>query len=237
MAKICRLFIEGNFSRKFEDARRVLEKASKTDFRVDYFITPGGFINIPWKFHNLEEAAKEAERWFEELLWGLDLNADCITIGVDSYSDLNLKKPHIELVGVYNGEWHFTGKSYPTVEQQRGLIRADLSSHFMDLKDKVMVLGCHDLTIFNPRAIAIVKGWRREIIDEFLGMATDFKPEIVLHHPHYTDSKFTWLNAWKNLERLLPQLSIMQHRVFTLEVKVRDRSLMKFLKQRREGAL
>ncbi len=206
MPKICRLFIKGKFSRRFEDARRILEKVSKTDFEADYFITPGGFISIPWKFHNFEEAVKEAEKWAERLLHGLELNSDCITIGVDSYSNASLRKPHIELVGVYNGEWHFTGKSYPTVDQQKGLIKADLQSHFMELKDKVMVLGCHDLTIFNPRAIAVVRGWRREIIDRFLEIARYFKPEIVLHHPHFTDSKFTWIVAWKNLERLLPSV-------------------------------
>lgn len=206
MAKICRLFIKGNFSRRFEDARRILEKVSKTDFEADYFITPGGFIIIPWKFQNFGEAVKDAERWVEKLLNGIELNADCITVGVDSYSNASLRKQHIELVSVYDGEWHFTGKSYPIVEQQRGLIRANLESHFMELKDRVMVLGCHDLTIFNPRAIAVVKGWRRKIIDRFLEMAGDFKPEIVLHHPHFTDSKFTWLVAWKNVERLLPSV-------------------------------
>lgn len=205
MVKICRLFIEGNFSRKFEDARRILEKLSK-DFKAGYFITPGGFIIIPWKFHNFGEAVKEAERWVERLLAGIEINADCITIGVDSYSNTSLRKPHIELVGVYDGEWHFTGKSYPTVDQQKGLIRVDLSSHFMEIKEKVMVLGCHDLTIFNPRVIAVVKGWRRGIVDRFLKMARVFKPEIVLHHPHFIDSKFTWLVAWKNLEKLLPSV-------------------------------
>ncbi len=206
MAKICRLFILGNYSRKFEDARDILKKVSELDFKAGYFITPGGFIEIPWKFNNFEEAVREAKIWVEKLLSGIEINADCITVCVDSYSGASLKKPHIELVGVYDGEWHFTGKSYPTVEQERGLIKASLESHFLELRDRVMILGCHDLNIFNPRSIKNSKGWRRELNEKFRELAINFKPEIVLHHPHYTDSKRIWLVAWKNLERMLPSV-------------------------------
>ncbi|AKG91839.1 hypothetical protein GAH_00830 [Geoglobus ahangari] len=204
--KICRLFIKGNFSRSLEDAWSVLENVSELDINCDYFMTPGGFINIPWKFNSFSEAVEEAKRRAEELLRGIEIDANCITVGVDSYSSSSLRKPHVELVGVYDGDWHFTGKSYPTVGQERGLIRTSLESHFMELSDKVMVLGCHDLTIFNPRAKAAAKGWRRETIERFLSLAESFEPDVVLHHPHFTDSKFTWLAAWKNLEKLLPSV-------------------------------
>ncbi|RLI80573.1 hypothetical protein DRP05_00010 [Archaeoglobales archaeon] len=79
-------------------------------------------------------------------------------------------------------------------------------SHFMTFNDKVMVLGCRDLNIFNRRSIATSKGWRKEINTRFREIAVDFKPSVVLHHPHYTDSKYTWLAAWKNLERELPSV-------------------------------
>jgi hypothetical protein len=59
--KIARLFIKRNFSRRFEDARKLLEKVSELDFKADYFLTPSGFILIPWKFSKFEEAAEEGK--------------------------------------------------------------------------------------------------------------------------------------------------------------------------------
>ena len=203
MAKICRLFIKGNFSRELEGARRILKEASEIDFKARYFITPGGFIVIPWKFRSFREAANEAKTWAEKLLRGIEINADYITIGIDSYSSSSLRRPHVELVGVRSDEWHFTGKIYPTIEQHKGLFRSDIDSHFLEFEDKVMILGCHDLNIFNPRSIKTARGWRKEINDKFRNRAREFSPEIVLHHPHYTDSFRIWLVAWKNLEREL----------------------------------
>lgn len=203
MAKICRLFIRGKYSRKFEEAKRILKEVSDYDFKARYFMTPGGFITIPWKFNSFIEAVKEAENWAERLLKGIDLNADFITVGIDSYSSKSLRKPHVELVGVRGDEWHFTGKIYPTVEQQKGLLRSDIDSHFIEFEDRIMVLGCHDLNIFNPRSIKTAKGWRKEINEKFRENAKKFKPEVVLHHPHHTDSFRIWLAAWRNLEREL----------------------------------
>jgi hypothetical protein len=208
MTKICRLFVKGNFSRKFEDTRQILKEASETDFKARYFVTPGGFIVIPWKFQSFKEAVHEAKIWAEKLIRGIEINADCITIGIDSHSSKNLRKPHVELVGLKGDEWHFTGKIYPTVEQQKGLLRSDFDSHFLEVGERVMILGCHDLNIFNPRSIKTAKGWRKEVSDKFRDKAKEFSPEIVLHHPHYTDSFRIWLSAWRNLER---ELSSVNH--------------------------
>ena len=66
-----------------------------------------------------------------------------------------------------------------------------------------MVLGCHDLTIFNPRAQAVAKGWRSRVNREFRRIAKERKPRIVLHHPHTTIKATTWLHAWYGLLREL----------------------------------
>ncbi|GBF36553.1 hypothetical protein [Methanofervidicoccus abyssi] len=48
-------------------ARKALEKVSELDFKADYFLTPGGFLIIPWKFRRFEEAAEEGKLWVEKL--------------------------------------------------------------------------------------------------------------------------------------------------------------------------
>lgn len=70
-----------------------------------------------------------------------------------------------------------------------------------------MILGCHDLTIFNPRS-KNATGWRKEVNEEFKKIAKREKPEIVLHHPHTTVKVRTWLNAWCNLKKILPSVKI-----------------------------
>lgn len=208
-SKICRIVIAGNYSRKFSDARKILEKAVKNDFKTEYIITCGGFVEFPWMNGDFDQLVDEAQACCEKLLSGIEVEdiANYLTIGADSYSDKsNLRKPHVELVGLYdvkNDRWYWTGKSYPIHDQEKGLLRASLDSHFVRLRDKVLILGCHDLTMFNPRAIANASGWRKMTIENFLNKAKKFEPEIVLHHPHFTDSKFTWLAAWRNLERIL----------------------------------
>jgi len=95
-AKIARLFIAGNYSRNFEDARILLKKLSEIDFSADYLLTPSAFIEIPWRFSSLDEAARAAMQWAEKLLDGVEINADHILLGIDSYSGA-ISKPHVEL--------------------------------------------------------------------------------------------------------------------------------------------
>ena len=143
---------------------------------------------------------------------------DYITMGVDSYKEKisttqnHINQPHIELVfldDLRNNEFYWTGKSYPTPSQQNGLVRiVDLKSHFFDLDiGKVMILGCHDLTIFNPRS-KNATGWRKKVNEEFKKLAQREKPIIALQHPHTTVKVRTWLNAWYHLTKLLPSVKI-----------------------------
>lgn len=167
----------------------------------------------------VEEAKKCVESVLtKDLRNKLKTITDYITLGVDSYKEKisttqnYINQPHIELVFLVNlksNEFYWTGKSYPTSSQQNGLVRiADLKSHFFDLDvGKVTILGCHDLTIFNPRS-KNAKGWRKEVNEEFKKLAQKKKLEIVLQHPHTTVKVRTWLNAWHNLSKLLPSVKI-----------------------------
>jgi len=151
------------------------------------------------------------------LLGRLGKVADYMTLGIDSHkekiSTVKNKIPelHVEmviLVDLKSGQMQWTGKSYPTSGQQEGLIRvADPKRHFFEIPGygKIMILGCHDLSIFNPRSIN-AKGWRREVNDEFKRLASEEKPRVVLHHPHTADSDRTWLMAWNTLRKMLPSV-------------------------------
>ncbi len=81
------------------------------------------------------------------------------------------------------------------------------NTHFVDLDDdgKVMILGCHDLSIYNPRSKS-AKGWRKKVNKEIKELATKFKPKFVLQHPHTAVKKRTWYNAWYHLKRALPSV-------------------------------
>lgn len=201
-AKVARLFIKGNFSRRLEDAGELLKRLAG-NFKADYFITPSAFVIMPWKFSSFNEAAREATIWAGKLMKGIEIDADHIFVGIDSYSASSLKKPHVELSVICSPEpWHCTGKIYPTVEQEKGLVRADIESHFADFDDRVAILCCHDLSIFNPRSDKVVTGWRKEVKEKFKSKTKEFKPEVCIHHTHYTDTHRTWLASWRRFEEV-----------------------------------
>lgn len=141
--------------------------------------------------------------------------ANYITIGADSNSwDGDHLINSIELVYVVdlnNNHIYVTGKSYPTPSQQSYLLRyADLNSHFLNLDNKsIMVLGCHDLNLYSERSHNNAKGWRQDTINEFRKMAREKKPELVIHHPHYTDSIIIWSTALGGLKKDLPGIKFV----------------------------
>jgi len=205
--------------------------------KLRFLTTCGAFIRFPWPasvpkqedncFPAPEAIAileEEAREWCEKLLEQslvrkLSRIADYVTVGVDTFkskisSTQNyISEPHVELVcfvDLRSGEFHFTGKSYPTPKQAKGLVRvSNLDSHFMNLgSDSVLVLGCHDLTIFNPRSDAVAKGWRAKVKTEFKRTAKARQPRIVLHHPHTTTKVRTWSAAWHGLKKTLPSIDV-----------------------------
>ena len=165
----------------------------------------------------IQELNRLGQKCCEQLLSGglrkkLSRCTDYLTIGVDtrkakiSSTDNHIPQPHAEFVFVANlrtGELHFTGKSYPTSGQERGLLRVqDLDTHFVKIAGKeTMVLGCHDLNMFNPRSDATAGGWRAEVKEQFKALAHRHSPVQVLHHPHTAVKRMTWQHAWNGLRR------------------------------------
>lgn len=139
---------------------------------------------------------------------------DYVTLGIDSSKEKTsttqnyIGQPHVELVFLIDlrtNNLYWTGKSYPTANQQNGLVRiSNLKTHFFDLDiGNVMLLGCHDLAIFNPRS-KNAKGWRKQVNRNFKELANTEQSTCVLRHPHTTVKRRTWLNAWNCLNKKLP---------------------------------
>lgn len=194
----------------------------------DFILSPGGFLRFNWpkKYINFisEEnhpaairqlislADVELSKFIKIILKKYDIKniTDYISIGIDSNNYSN--KQNIELVALYDVKKskivNWTGKFYPTEEQRETLIRIDdLQSHFYQTnKYKVMILGCHDLSAFNPRgqANANPAGWKSKTSNKFIKLARNYKPNLVLQHPHYTDSSNIWNLSWKTLIKQIP---------------------------------
>lgn len=202
--------------------------------QVNFLMTCGGYIQFPLEEAVsletlrgdganaltliLERAVQVAyELVSADLRIRLREHARYITLGIDTQKNAisttqnRILEPHAETVIVLDletGKHHATAKSYPTSAQEQGLIRnRDLGSHFLHLDDGncVMVLGCHDLSVWNPRSIN-ARGWRAQVNAEFRNIAHEKQPTIVLHHPHTADSKMTWRAAWTSLERDFPSV-------------------------------
>jgi hypothetical protein len=192
---------------------------------LKFLITPGGFVGAPfpstWRggvswdsrsgdLKALVEHAKDvlSRTVTERVRKAAEGKIDILTIGIDLVSDG--REEHAELVAVCdlaNGREFWTGKSYPTSSQERHLVQVvDLGKHLIEIADeRVLVLGCHDLNMFSPRGLANqVRGsvrWQR--CHEMRQLTRNFKPTIVLHHPHSTDSPNIWRTAWSGLVREL----------------------------------
>lgn len=217
--------------RLLEDVSETWPRGTK----VRLLMTCGGFVQFNWpqriprgeigdnRYPNskvVKALVGEAERCATFILGeGLGRRlrefTDYITLGIDSYKEristtqYYIGQPHIELVFLIDlriNRFYWTGKSYPTPRQQKGLVRiSDSRTHFLQLENlgRVMVLGCHDLTVFNPRS-KNAKEWREAINKEFQKVAKEEQPTVVLQHPHTTDSIRTWAAGWSGLERALP---------------------------------
>ena len=187
--------------------------------KFEFLITPGGFltfifppnirhgISIPYaEKHLITSLQQEADKTINNFLKGLSTDiyiklkevADYFTTGIDGKNPIN--KQHIEFVAVFDLKQeeviHWTGKFYPTEQQKKDLIKInDLSTHFIKLNSQnVLILGCHDLNAFSPRgqATASPNGWKKQVADRFKELCKDFNPDIVLQHPHSTDTPNIW---------------------------------------------
>jgi hypothetical protein len=206
-----------------------------SDAKVEFLMTPGAFVrfgnpnDLPYVQDNMRPNPEIVDKLFgqarsqcdavmtDTLRDRLKKCTRYLTLGVDSrksrisQTQHFINESHVEMVcllDLQTGHYHVTGKSYPTPQQQGRLLRIpDLASHFCDLEcGSTMVLGCHDLTIFNPRAQAVARGWRSNVNREFRRLAKERKPKFVLHHPHTTIKTTTWIHAWNELLKELPSV-------------------------------
>lgn len=163
---------------------------------------------------------KEAEKCIKvvlskEMVKKLKGMTDYITFGIDSFKEKisttknRISDLHIELVclvDLKNERFHWTGKSYPTNSQEAGLIRlTDTKKHFFNLKNigNTLILGCHDLTLFNDRNKTKTGEWRSKLKKKFRKLSKKEKPTLVLHHPHTTVTTRTWCHGWAGLRKNL----------------------------------
>ncbi len=200
-----------------------------------FAVTPGGFIRgkIPktwhgekgWKSRNVdfESLVEHATPLVSEVLRGRVLRvarprARYLTLGIDLLREPNTWKlrrkgmgVHIELVCVVDLQTgnpiHWTGKSYPTQYQENWLVQVvNLESHlFRRSRNRVLILGCHDLNMFSERSKSLIRrgSHKYKRIKEMQKLAKDFRLTIVLHHPHSTDSPRIWQTAWSGVRNLL----------------------------------
>ena len=210
---------------------KFISKAKNKHF--EFVITPGGFLSFDFpeglergididkiNEKQLQLLQKEAEEVISDFFGRLKDDdfqklkkiADYFTIGIDGFNESRTK--HIELIAVYNLKKEkvirWTGKFYPTEYQKRSLIKFnDLDSHFIELNSqKIVILGCHDLKIYSPRgqAVANPNGYKKRIADKFKSKCKQFKPDIILQHPHETSSPKVWNIEWLKVQKDLPSV-------------------------------
>ena len=220
-----------NNSRLEKVFEKFVTKANGKQF-FEFIITPGGFLSFqfPKKLQAFEvadleqkhisELKSEAQKTIGQFLTSikggtfkkLKATANYLTIGIDGRYSPNSQ--HIELVAVYDLHKekiiHWTGKFYPTENQKRNLVKInDLNSHFIRLNNQnIIILGCHDLSVFNPRGQAKAKAesWKRKTSQKFRKLCKQFKPDIILQHPHTTDTPNIWNLAWRTVEKEFPKV-------------------------------
>lgn len=203
--------------------------------RARCLITCGAFVTFPspeeLEFEKgklipsskiLDHLIVEAEKTALDLLAGgmrerLAKHFDCMTIGIDtkknevSTQGTKISDAHAEMVVLAdlnsNKLWS-TGKTYPTPGQEKSIIRfPDMERNFISFDwGTIMLLGCHDLAIFCPRANKIAGNWRRQILEDFQKIAKAKMPTLVIQHPHTTVKQNTWSQKWHNLLKILPSV-------------------------------
>jgi hypothetical protein len=232
-AIIARAFVAGEWQGDQEEAGALLAAVCDRwpdGRRVDFLVLFSNFLQFRWPDRirrwdigdNLNPSHGLMTRLFDEgercvrsvftpgLCDLLRRFTDYVTLGADSYFFRDsCYDPHVELVfalDLKNGRLWRTGKSYPNPRQEHGLLRvADLESHFEGMGGKqVMLLSCHDLNMFSPRSYHNARGWRRESIERFRRIAAERRPELLLWHPHKSDTPRTWIPGLGGLRKEQP---------------------------------
>jgi len=215
--KICRLIFSHNWTGNSKKAIETLKQLSDyfrvnlRGYKITYFHTCGGFLildlnNFSENWHETVKIIKSLSGIKKVINNFASISDYCkyASFGIDIYdtkSDYHLES--VVLLETARSEIiAITGKSHPTQYQKRWLIKAPLESHFVKNKfDKLLILGCHDLNMFSPRAIANVKMGSDsfERLKKMNCLVDNFKPTTILQHPHTTDSIKIWNISWNYL--------------------------------------
>ena len=200
--------------------------------RVLFAVTPGGFVQArmpedydgrrswasrPDDFCSLIPTAEEAISNVidEDILAKLATRSRFLTVGVDLVAEDQSKTSggadtRSELVGVIDLDEgivvRWTGKSYPVSGQEERVLVQEprLESHLLRVNgERVFLLGCHDLNMFNGRARYHARNGRRNRWRKMDDLVRRFKPTMVLHHPHQTDAPGTWRQGWSGLRQFI----------------------------------
>ena len=223
--------ISPNFDLARKMLKQAVDHRGWPKARVLFAITPGGFVQgrVPaeydgrrsWAsrsddFRSLIPTAENAvsEVIDEDIRANLAKRARFLTVGVDLVAAGQSKTAggsgtQAQMVGVVDLDQgavvRWTGKSYPTGDEERVLVQEpNLKSHLLRVAgQRVLLLGCHDLNMFSGRARANAKNERRRRWQDMNTLAHQFKPTMVLHHPHQTDEPATWRAGWSGLRQFL----------------------------------
>lgn len=171
----------------------------------------------------------------------ISLKTDFVTFGIDIFHHVSTdicdynrsrkrkqSEKHVELVGTFDTKHQkftgWTGKSYPVHFQEKTLLYCcELGSHFQYFgQTPVLVLGCHDLNIFSPRSRKSSRTgtYKGNLISVMQKRCDEFKPQVVLHHPHSTDSSRIWSTAWSGVQKFIPSVKIFSSGIHYENVNV-----------------
>ena len=220
--------ISPNFDMARQMLRQAVDDHRWPLSRVLFSVTPGGFLqgrmppeygglagwhSRPCDFRSLIPTAEKAiwEVLDKDTCAKLRERAHFLTVGVDLVPEGESKKgggtgTRAELVAVVDLDERvvvrWTGRSYPeSGQEERVLVREPcLKSHMLCMaRQRLLVLGCHDLNMFSARAQDRAKGKRHQCWREMVDISCRFGPTMAFHHPHQTDDVRTWKQGWTGL--------------------------------------
>jgi hypothetical protein len=240
--------------------------------RCEFLVTPGGFLKNdksladwkgPYGWNTLDVDTSQLFEFGNQIIENIKIFdkiivegknvAQYLTIGLDltDWNEDKGKEYIAELVcfiDLKTKKKRWTGKSYPTPSQQNNIVLvSDIDSHFIRLskRKRICILGCHDLNLFSHRTFKNTAkgGNRRAVINKFKKSFKIFEPQIIIQHPHSTDTPNIWKSGWagvnsdykfvkswvSGIAHCLPnhKCKTRANRIITLEKTIRGTSLIK----------
>ena len=220
---IGRIVCHGGVPGHDHKAARKAITSSVSALKTPVVMTPGGFVHFDMDYNGTKgwhaesadfyDVAEAARKFMESKLLTpgtkskIEAHSLTVTIGIDAFCN-GKKIAELVLVRSKDGT-HPTGKSFPRTDEENELVLAPVGTHYIRVNGvKTVVLGCHDLNVWSGRSAANTsttsnRYHRRMHMKE---RAVGWKPQMVLHHPHATDTDKTWAAGWGGVKRELAPL-------------------------------